>query len=249
MSLLAALHLNPNDRGLICLIGAGGKTTTMFIIAAVLKALGKKVLVTTTTKIFHPEKNQYDSILFDPSGTISLVETCRPGTITCLGKELNTTDNKIFGIEKEIADGIFNEALFDFILVEGDGAKNKPIKAPGTREPVIPGKTTLTLGVIGLDALGKPVNDDNVHRLEQFCTITGAKENDLIDESIITRLITSPNGIFKSVPENSKRMVLLNKADTLPSHEIAVLISRNVRAKNNRIQLAVISAKESRVFK
>jgi probable selenium-dependent hydroxylase accessory protein YqeC len=248
MSLLAALHLNQSTRELICLIGAGGKTTTMFNIAAELKALGKKVLVTTTTKIFHPEENQYDSILFDPSGTMSLVETCKPGTITCLGNQLNITDNKIIGIDKKLVDKFFNEALFDYILVEGDGAKNKPIKAPGIREPVIPDKTTLTLGVIGLDALGKPVNDDNVHRWEQFCTITGAKENDLINEGIITRLISSPDGMFKSVPENSNRMVLLNKADTLLTHEKAIFISKHVQTNNNRIQIAIISAKENRVF-
>ena len=71
--------------------------------------------------------------------------------------------------------------LFDFILVEADGAKRKPIKAPADYEPVIPSSTTLVIGVIGLDALGKAIDEETIHRCELFCSLTGKKAGNTID--------------------------------------------------------------------
>lgn len=249
MILYNALCIKPSDRAMICLVGAGGKTTTMFNLASALKAIGQRVLVTTTTKIFYPHSNQYDAMIMDTGGTLSQLEKSRPATITCLGAKLSRRDNKIIGVDKNRVDKIYDEGFFDTILVEGDGAKRKPIKAPGPWEPVIPRCTTQTLGIIGLDALGKPVNDKNVHRWKQFCATTKTKENDIIDENIITRLIASPNGLFKDVPKNSRCMVLLNKAETLPNKKKAAMrIRLNIEKADREIHTVIASAKINQVF-
>lgn len=247
MNLINALHLTEHKRPLVCLVGAGGKTTTMFTLASALKSMGQQVLVTTTTKIFRPDRNQYDSLIIDAAGTPSPLEERRPGTITCLGKSLRSKDNKLIGIDKERLDQIYDLEYFNTIIVEGDGAKRKPIKAPGTAEPVIPQKTTLTLGVIGLDALGKPVTDENVHRWRQFCDVTGTKENDTIDENAIIRLITSPNGLFKNAPKSSRRVVILNKADIPHLKTIATRIRQPIESKHG-IDVAITAARKNQVF-
>ncbi|HNY51424.1 MAG TPA: selenium cofactor biosynthesis protein YqeC [Smithella sp.] len=248
MGILADLHLDPHARELVCLIGAGGKTSVMFNLASTLKTIGKKILVTTTTKIYLPEKEQYDSMVFDSSDTLARLEKSKPGTITCLGKGLHENDHKVIGVDKERVDQLFDSQLFDWILAEGDGARGKSIKAPDVEEPVIPERTTLALGLIGLDALGKKANDENVHRSRLFCNVTGAKENDRIDESLIARLIVSPKGLFKNVPADSRRMVLLNKADVMPDNKVPLLIHRIVEKEDRNISIAIISAKEDRVF-
>ena len=48
-----ALGIDPAQAAQYSLVGGGGKTTAMFRLAHELKALGKKVLVTTTTNIAH----------------------------------------------------------------------------------------------------------------------------------------------------------------------------------------------------
>lgn len=45
---------------------------------------------------------------------------------------------------------------WDFVLVEADGSRRLPVKAPAVYEPVIPPGTDLVVGVIGLDALAVP---------------------------------------------------------------------------------------------
>ena len=54
MTLKEALGLKKGK--MVSLIGAGGKTTTLFFLARELWEEGGKVLVTTTTKIFKPAK-------------------------------------------------------------------------------------------------------------------------------------------------------------------------------------------------
>ncbi len=60
MQLKEALGLR--DGEMVSLIGAGGKTTTLLQLAKELRDAGKKVLVTTTTKIFKPSKPHVDRL-------------------------------------------------------------------------------------------------------------------------------------------------------------------------------------------
>src|SRR5713101_1661352 len=48
---------------LIAIIGAGGKTTTMFTLASELAQRGKRVITTTTTQIFYPEPGETDTLI------------------------------------------------------------------------------------------------------------------------------------------------------------------------------------------
>ena len=55
--------------------------------------------------------------------------------------------------------------LGDFILIEGDGSKNLPLKAPKDNEPVIIQETDLVIGLIGFDSLDKKI-EEICHRPE-----------------------------------------------------------------------------------
>ena len=50
-------------RPLISIVGAGGKTTTMYTLAAELAALGKRVVTTTTTNIYIPRSDETDTLV------------------------------------------------------------------------------------------------------------------------------------------------------------------------------------------
>src|ERR1043166_7206335 len=60
MEIHAALGVQPGE--VVSLIGAGGKTTTLYRLASELREDGKKILLTTTTKIFKPTKPHVDRL-------------------------------------------------------------------------------------------------------------------------------------------------------------------------------------------
>jgi probable selenium-dependent hydroxylase accessory protein YqeC len=213
MTLYEALNMDLKFSELISLVGAGGKTSTMFRLAQELKALGKKVLVTTTTNIALSETAKADHLFVDGLRDICFLPRVEPGTIVCLGSGVLNDKEKLKGIDREFIDEIYQKHLFDYIVVEADGSKRRPIKAPAHYEPVIPGETTRVIGVIGLDALGKTITEEFVHRPNLFCSITGKKMGATIDRKCIIDLILSEDGLFKDAPQGCKRYVLLNKAD------------------------------------
>ena len=229
-SLIDAFDIQQNRHELISLIGAGGKTTTMFALAQALKSLRKRVLVTTTTNIFYPAKDECDSVIVHEAPGPDLFHALPGGTVTVLGGTV-VNKRKLAGVDKGYVEKLHREGLFDCILVECDGSKRKPIKAAAHYEPVVPDNTTRTIGVIGLDAVGQPIDEEHVHRAELFSSIVGRGLGELLDVQAVVELIASPQGLFKGVPETSPRYVLLNKADTSERRDCASAITEGLLQK------------------
>jgi probable selenium-dependent hydroxylase accessory protein YqeC len=206
------IDIRSGKRELVTLVGAGGKTSTMFALAGELKLQGRSVLVTTTTAIYYPEAHCFDEIILSDKIEFQSFKMTSEVAIYVLGSKVNE-DGKLLGVNKELINNIFRSNIFDYILVEGDGSKRLPIKAPAEHEPVVPELTTKVIGVIGMDALGKEINSENVHRPELFCEIVNCSIGDYIDEDKILRLIQCKNGLFKGTPKNAGKYLLLNKVE------------------------------------
>jgi len=224
-----ALGMSPHKPAVISFVGGGGKTTAMFLLARELKELGQKVLLTTTTNIGVPEPGQCDIAMLEGCTDLEELATLPAATIVCLGGGLQHGEIcKVKSVEPAFIDELYAHGWFDCILVEADGAKRKPIKAPADYEPVIPESTTTVIGVIGLDSLGKDVSEENIHRCKLFCACTGKKPGELIDRESITKLILSENGLFKGAHAASRKFVLLNKADTKPLMQLGEQIAQDL---------------------
>ena len=211
-SLYRLLDIEIGKKELVCLIGAGGKTSTMFRLAQELSSKGMRVLATTTTAIYYPEREQYDEILVSKDESTDLFDNrCNSG-ITVLGRSISS-EGKLLGVNPKFLDDVFLKGIFDYIIVEGDGSKSRPIKAPAEHEPVIPSQTSKLMGIVGMDSIGLEVCEESVHRPELLCAITGCRERDIINTEIISRLVIHKEGLFKAAPDLSERYLLLNKAD------------------------------------
>ena len=105
---------------------------------------------------------------------------------------------------------IYEKEIFDIILIEADGAKKKPIKAAADHEPVVPSFSTITLGVIGLDSLGKPLNEENVHRPEILKDIINVELNHILDVKNLVSLVLKEEGLFRN--SYGRKIIFLNKA-------------------------------------
>lgn len=210
MNVYKYFNIDLNKKEFITLVGGGGKTTTMFRLAKELKSKGKNVLVTTTTAIFKPHFDSYDNLIVSQETINFDIKT--GGSIIVLGRNISK-NNKLLGINKNLLNSIYNRNIFDYIICEGDGSKRKAIKAPDKHEPVIPDNTSMVIGVIGLDSIGKPIAKDYVHRPEILANILNKNRGEVLGEKDVYRLIVHKDGLFRNSPQNSKKYVLLNKAD------------------------------------
>ncbi|PIP09040.1 MAG: putative selenium-dependent hydroxylase accessory protein YqeC [Syntrophobacteraceae bacterium CG23_combo_of_CG06-09_8_20_14_all_50_8] len=212
MNIVDAFDVCLNEHELICLVGAGGKTTTMFALAQALKSLNKRVLVTTTTHIFYPGNKECDTIIVNDTADIGIFHTIPEGTVTVFGSGV-VNEAKLAGVDEKFVEQLYQQKIFDYILVECDGSKQKPIKAPAHYEPIVPDNVTRAIGVIGLDAVGNPINEEYVHRLKLFCNVVKRPPGEILDEEAVVNLIVSPQGLFKGVPDGCRKYVVLNKAE------------------------------------
>ena len=209
--------LNLSRRGIISLIGAGGKTSLMFRLAKELADNEKRVLTTTTTKIFMPQPEDSPEIIFADSFDKLLreAEHCfQRYSHFSAGSRYDENLKKVIGLPPEMIDQLWRAGLFDWIIVEADGAKRKPIKATGPHEPVIPALTRHVILVAGLDAVGLALDDDHVHRAALFSLNTGRPLGSIIDEpSMATAIALEIKKAGASI-DPEKMVVVLNKADT-----------------------------------
>lgn len=221
MRLYEALGLALNGNGImISLVGGGGKTSTILTLANELAKEEEKVLITTTTAMYKPKGVDNPNIYV-------------------LGDHL-TPEGKLKGITLVKADAIYREGSFDYILVEADGSRGKPIKAPAEHEPVIPFSTGVVIGVIGMDALGEMISSSFVHRPEILAELTDANVDSTVDEELIVKLVSDAMGLFKNSPPDSRKILLLNKAIGTSLEEAALRIGSRVIALCNYVDRVII---------
>ncbi len=200
-----------DDNMCIALVGGGGKTSTMYGLGRIFANENKRVFLTTTTHILMPTSEQCD--VFEYSDRLDNVDIpC--GKIYTYSSGI-VKNNKVSGYDVEILEKAQNTVNknFDILIYEADGARMLPLKAPNETEPCIASNTTHTIACIGLDSLGKPLNEDTVFRVNLFSNITGCKIDEIIEPKHIQKLLEHENGLFQYTPNLAKKIVLLTKAD------------------------------------
>jgi probable selenium-dependent hydroxylase accessory protein YqeC len=232
-SLLAALDLK--ERELISLVGAGGKTSLMFALARDLQDQGKKVISSTTTKIFHPRPEESPKIIVGGIDAFKEVESslARFGHITWAAEAI--VDNKLSGISLAELSELWSRGVADYLIVEADGSAQKPVKAPNEYEPVVPEETTLFLSVIGLSALGQPLTSEFAFRPERISGLTAMDLNSPMTIEGLARLMAHPEGGLKGYQPSMRALVFLNQSDQAPSPQSALQLARAVKEKGRGI--------------
>ena len=220
MTLKNALGLR--DQKMLALIGAGGKTTTLFRLAHELFAERKKVLVTTTTKISKPAKPHVHKLYLaqDLDSLLGELSRIEEPMVVAVGHGLDDS-GKLGGLPPEWFPSLVRSKTVDWILIEADGAAMKPFKVPLAHEPVVPASCPVTVWVMGMKALGQPLDAQHVHRAGRAVELLGVELGTPLAEPHILRLAEHPAGCLKGIPRNSRKIALLNQADAAEDVEKA----------------------------
>jgi probable selenium-dependent hydroxylase accessory protein YqeC len=210
MTLEQALSIG--DREVLSLVGGGGKTTLMYALGRELSAHRKGIILTTTTKIMEPKPSSFFlQFLSRDLGKIKewVAENIHRHHCLLIARE-RLLSGKLAGIFPEWVEEIFRMTGVSIIVNEADGSAGRPLKAPREGEPVIPKNTTLLVPVVGIDGMGRPLDEEWVFRSAIASRLLNVPIGSLVTEEVIARLMKE---LVKSVPAGARVVPLINKMD------------------------------------
>lgn len=210
MNLLQAIRM-PDELLRAAIIGSGGKTTALFQLARLLPA---PVVVTVTTHLGKWQVGLADQHLIvtrpeDIESKTGQIE----GVCLLTGEEGH--DDRIKGLDGASLSTLerLSASLKFPLLVEADGSRQKPLKAPAEYEPVVPEWVNMVIVVCGVSGLGKPLDDQTVHRASLYSELSQLRLGELISEEAIAKVLCHPRGGLKGIPQGAYRIMLINQAD------------------------------------
>jgi molybdenum cofactor cytidylyltransferase len=257
VSLSTAFGLNKGQ--LIALTGGGGKTSLMMALS---EELAGGVVVTATTRLALEQTEQVQEVIWlydgDSSnqtgqssktvpipGTLELenqVSAALEKTKRCLVVGQRQGD-KVGGVPVDLPGKFMTMANVSFVLVEADGSRNRPCKAPASHEPVIPEDATIVIPMAGIDALDRPMNEVS-HRPDLVSSLTGLNQYDIMTPQALARLLAHPDGGLKGAPEQARIIPFINKVDSDSRLIQARSVARQL-LQENRVEKVILGAVHS----
>jgi molybdenum cofactor cytidylyltransferase len=266
MNLAQALRLS--DAPCLALVGAGGKTSALFRLA---RELPPPVIVTATThlathQLALPQGHRDDVadkhlIVKTPEHLAVLERSKLSGVILLTGPY---EGERTRGLSNDILSWLhgFCDSNHIPLLIEADGSRQHPLKAPGEGEPPIPEFVDMVVVVAGLSALGKPLDENWVHRVERFRRVSESGSQrinesanrrggesvsqQVITAEMVTKALTHPEGGLKNIPARARRVALLNQADTAELQAQAKSIAEKLLPEYNAIVVAALNPEDGR---
>jgi molybdenum cofactor cytidylyltransferase len=240
-SLVEAFGLDMADTPrMIAFTGGGGKTSLLFALASVLPG---KIVITTTTRMAREQIDfAADSIPAAVSRypAISCIACTRISAI--VGPDVE--GDKVGGVGLEVPAQLLAQPGVSFVLVEADGARMLPLKAPAEHEPAMPLGVDLVVPVCGIDALGKLINVA-AQRPELVADLLGKREGDLVEAADLATILTHPQGGLKRVPPGADVIAAINKVES-ESQLKAARAAAEEMLREPRIKQVLITAAERR---
>jgi len=197
--LSSALGLGAHEH--VALVGGGGKTTALFALG---DQLAGTVVLTTTTKMGR-DRTDGRPVLFAPSDDDLVAALDHSPAVLAWGSD---GGHKAVGVAPEVCDHWFTIA--DNVVVEADGSRHRPFKAPRPFEPVVPSTTTLLLACVGADALGRVIADQ-CQRPLRVAAVAGCSPYLRLTPERLATVLLSDRGSRKDCPKSARFAVMVNQ--------------------------------------
>jgi probable selenium-dependent hydroxylase accessory protein YqeC len=237
------------ETGLVCVVGAGGKKTTLYALADRLDGTvgtdGRTVgtdersrtaeadrrnrpVVTATVRIpiFDSEVAE---VVVTEDPVAALQEAEADSWPLGLVPERERED-RYRGYDPQVVAELA-DAHSGPVLVKADGARTRWLKAPNEREPRIPDAADTVLPVASARVVGKPLSEEHVHRPEHVAAVAGCEMGDEIRPEDVAAVLASDEGGLKDVPEDATLVPVVNMVDTPELEETAREIAEGVLAR------------------
>ena len=208
---LSQIGRGAEGEGGVAFVGAGGKTTALFALARELVPRHKSVILTATTHLGAWQVAQAGRHIIAKT-TADLNELPDTGVTLVTGpleggRTQPVSQQVLFWLHENTKSRAIP------LLIEADGARQKPLKAPAAHEPPIPDFVDTVIVVAGLSGLGKPLTDEFVFRAGRFRELCHPSRP-IVEPDMLVRVLCHPEGGLKNMPPSATRIALLNQAET-----------------------------------
>ncbi|SMP20136.1 selenium cofactor biosynthesis protein YqeC [Halobellus salinus] len=226
--------------GTTCVVGAGGKKTTM----AALGGRLDRAVVTATVRI--PIFDEWAGrvvITEDPVGTVeAALDRSDPDEWPLGVVPEQEREDRYRGYDPDTIDRV---ADFDVpMLVKADGARMRRFKAPDDHEPRLPETADTVVAIASAHVVGEPLSEGLVHRVPEVNRITGLEPGEEITAAAVADVFASDRGGRKDVPNGATYVPLLNMVDDSDLEASAREVAREIHDRVNvpRVVLAEMRA-------
>lgn len=208
----------------VAVVGGGGKTSLVYALGREAASLGRCAVVTGTARFTAAPHGWSAPPLFDvaPGEAASLARRMPAAGVALVTGVAPQPAGRLAPLATEDVDALAAVDGVDAVLVEADGSRARPFKAPGEGEPVLPASATHVVAVAGAAVLGQPLDSGTVHRPERVrALVPGLAPDARCDAALVARVLAHPDGGRRGV-EARPYAVVVNQADTYPAAARAI---------------------------
>lgn len=225
--------------GLVCVVGAGGKKTTLYRLAA--EHPGRVGITATVHITRYPRRLGAYEVIEEESEALAAVRAAAAEHRVVAFAGPSRKRGRYSGYDPALVARIHAAAGFDVTLVKADGARMRWIKAPNPDEPRIPQEATTVIPVVSARALGEPLTDRIAHRVERVCAAANALPGERLTPQHLGHLLASERGALQGVGA-AEVVPLINMVDApeleAPAREAAV----HALALSDRFERVVLAS-------
>ena len=204
------------------MVGGGGKTTALCLLAQEVAAPARRVVATTTTAMLLRELAQTGPVVMAASLPELLAGSKKAlAQGGSAGAAFGPGENgKVVGLPVGWVDELWADAAPDYMIVEADGSRGRPLKAFGPHEPQVPAATTTVVQVAGLDALDASLTEEYVHRAGLLAAALNVPLGSVITTHVFAGCLREQWRVLRQRWPGTRMVTVLNKADG-PDEQVA----------------------------
>ena len=196
----------PEAGALVSIVGGGGKSALLFGLGA---RLPGRVILSTTTRLFSAQIAHAVTSTSLDAPTLETTLADAPSGLLVVGR---VEGAKAIGVDPTQPARWLARDDVRYVVVEADGSRMRPTKAPADHEPVLAAGTTHVVISCGIDALEGTIGDV-CHRPERVASLLDVALDRRLDAPALARLLVHRQGGSKHVADSMRTTVVLNKVE------------------------------------
>jgi probable selenium-dependent hydroxylase accessory protein YqeC len=230
-------------RGLVAVVGAGGKKSTLYRLAEAHRLVGSaRIGLTCTVSSGAPPASLVAARLVAAPERLAaeLPPLARLHHLVAYAQP-SPKPGRLGGLPGELIARLHAAGDFTVTLIKADGARMRWVKAPREDEPVLPEGVATVLPVISARALGRPLDPATCHRMERVAAVTGAAPGEPLGPIHLARLLASDQGALQRTGD-AVVVPVVNMVEGAARQAAAREVARLALAASDRFERVVLTS-------